>query len=391
VSATDHGAHAPHRGGPAVVALAIGIPMLASMMALAVAPGVLAMAREFGDLTAQLVLTLPALVMILGAATAGFLSERWGRRLVIATCLALYAVSGLAGAVVPSLGTLVATRMVIGFCGGVLLTAIYAVIGEYFEGPRRERVLGFMSTAGSLTSLALLVAMGAVVERHGWRAPFLIYAAGFVFVPLALRGLHRGRPAAAARLGWTPVARQWRLYLLLTAYTIGMYMMVIQGPFLLAAKGETSAIVIGRLIALSSLIGALGGVLYGSLRRVVGFRGMFVLISLAIGFGLPLTAWAPGLAVIVLGMIVTGLGIGVIEPTAASELLLRTPEPLHDRAMGVNVAAMFLGQFLNPLVVAGVRDLGGIVLAFVAIGGAYLVSGLLFAAARPATGARAHG
>lgn len=58
MSATDHGAHAPHRGGPAVVALAIGIPMLASMMALAVAPGVLAMAREFGDLTAQLVLTL---------------------------------------------------------------------------------------------------------------------------------------------------------------------------------------------------------------------------------------------------------------------------------------------------------------------------------------------
>ena len=40
------GAHAPLRGGPHVVALALGIPVLISMLALAIAPGALEMAAE---------------------------------------------------------------------------------------------------------------------------------------------------------------------------------------------------------------------------------------------------------------------------------------------------------------------------------------------------------
>jgi len=369
---------APQQGGAHVVALALGIPVLVSMLALAIVSGTLEMAREFGALTAQLVLTVPAFVMIAGAALAGYLSERWGRRAVIATSLVVYAAAGLAGGVAPSLTTLVLTRVVSGFVGGVLLTSIYAVIGEYFAGTRRENILGLMSTAASIASLTLLVTMGLVVERFGWRAPFALYGVALLLVPSTLLGLHRGLSAPGASLRWGPVFARWPLYLLLTGYTIGMYMMVIQGPFLLAAKGIDAPSVIGRYIGLSSLVGALCGVFYGYARRWLGFRGMFVVISLAIGIGFPLAAWAPDGGWIVLAMVVVGLGIGIIEPTVASELLLRTPEPLHDRAMGVNVAAMFLGQFLNPLVIAPLRDGPGILFAFTATGVAYLVGALLF-------------
>jgi dipeptide/tripeptide permease len=175
------------------------------------------------------------------------------------------------------------------------------------------------------------------------------------------------------------VLARWPHYLLLTAYTIGMYMMVIQGPFLLAAKGIDAPSVIGRYIGLSSLVGALCSAVYGYARRWLDYRQMFVMISLAIGIGLPLAAWAPGGGWIVLAMIVIGLGIGVIEPTVASKLLELTPEPLHDRAMGVNVAAMFLGQFLNPLAIAPLRDAFGIGGAFTIVGLLYLAGAALFA------------
>ena len=372
------GAHARFHGNAHVVALALGIPVLISMLALAIAPGVLEMAREFGDVTAQLVLTLPAFLMIAGAAVAGYLSERWGRRAVIAACLIIYVIAGLAGGAAPSLTLLVLARIVSGFVGGVLLTSVYAAIGEYFEGPRRESILGLMSTAASIASLALLLIMGLVVERFGWRAPFLIYGIALLLLPSTLLGLHRGRSASGASLSWAPVLARWPYYLLLTAYTIGMYMMVIQGPFLLAAKGIDAPSEIGRYIGLSSLVGAFGGVLYGFARRWLGFRQMFLFISLAIGVGLPIAAWAPGGGWIVLSMVIVGLGIGIIEPTVASELLLLTPEPLHDRAMGVNVAAMFLGQFVNPLVIASVREGHGILFAFTATGAAYLLGALLF-------------
>ena len=127
------------------------------------------------------------------------------------------------------------------------------------------------------------------------------------------------------------------------------------------------------------LFRSLCGAIYGYARRWLDYRQMFVVISLAIGIGLPLAAWAPGGGWIVLAMIVTGLGIGVIEPTIASKLLELTPEPLHDRAMGVNVAAMFLGQFLNPLAIAPLRDAFGIGAAFTITGLLYLAGGGLFA------------
>ena len=376
------GDHAPYHGGAAVVVLALAIPILVSMLALAITPGVLAMAGEFGALTAQLVLTAPAFAMIAGAAVAGFLAERWGRRRVITVCLAVYAAAGLGGGAAPTLVLLVLSRVVIGLAGGVLLTAIYAVIGEYFQGQWRERILGLMSTAASLSSLFLLVTMGLVVERFGWRAPFVLYGLALLLIPSALGGLHRGLSAPGATLSWQPVLARWPYYLLLTVYTVGMYMMVIQGPFLLAAKGINAPSLIGRYVGLSSLVGALGGAAYGYTRRWLDFRGMFVAISLAIGIGLPLAAWAPGGGWIVLAMGITGLGIGVIEPTVASELLLRTPEPLHDRAMGVNVAAMFLGQFLNPLAIAPLRGAQGITFAFAATGAFYLCLAVPFALAR---------
>jgi len=372
------GEQARRHGGANVVALALGIPVLISMLALAIVPGILGMAREFGALTAQLVLTLPAVIMIFGAGLAGYLSERWGRRAVIVACLLVYALAGLGGGVAPNLALLVLARTVSGFVGGILLTSVYAVIGEYFEGTRRESILGLMSTAGSIASLAVLLLMGLVVERFGWRAPFLIYAISLLLVPCALAGLHRGLSAPGASLSWRPVRAQWPFYLLLTAYTIGMYMMVIQGPFLLAAKGIDAPSTIGRYIGLSSLIGGVCSAFYGMARKWLGFRQMFVLISLAIGIALPLAAWAPGGGWIALSMVVVGMGIGIIEPTVASELLKRTPEPLHDRAMGVNVAAMFLGQFLNPLVIAPLHDTFGIAHAFSMVGFAYLAGGVLF-------------
>jgi MFS family permease len=365
-------------GNKEVALLALAAPVLVGMMAVAIAPGMLQMARTFGALTAQLVLTVPALMMILGATLAGFMSERWGRRAVIAASLVIYAIAGVAGAAAGTLGELVATRVVIGFVGGVLLTSVYAAIGEYFEGQARERLLGFMSMAGSTVALLLLVGMGFVVQRFGWRAPFFIYAVALIFVPVALRGLHRKKSSAGALLGWRPVGAQAPIYLLLCFYTIGMYMMIIQGPFLLEGKAITAPSAIGSLVGLSSIIGAVGGAFYGMLRRVLGFRQMFIFISVAIGSGLILAAWAPGGPTIILSMIVTGLGIGIIEPTVASELLTRTPEPLHDRVMGVNVAAMFLGQFINPLILAPVRQTLGINPTFSIVGVVYIAAAILF-------------
>jgi MFS family permease len=378
-SAELPGTHAPHHGGPGIFVLALAVPVLLSMVLLAIAPGLLDMARIFGTRETQLIQTLPALLMIAGAASAGFIAERLGRRVTLILFLLAYALGGglgyFAGSVVPIL----AGRAALGFAAGVLMTTTYAVVGEYYEGPRREKILGYMTTTGSLAAVGMLTFGGLLVETHGWRAPFLLYFAGAALVPLAATALTRAKTMREReRLSWVPVLTLWPLYMLLTAYMVGVFMMAIQGAFLLQAHGITAPSIIGMLLSVSSIFGALGGFCYGFMRRWLNFRGMFVWISVAMGAGFLLAVWAPSAGWFVFAALITGLGIGLVGATITSEILLRVPDSLHDRALGLNTAALFFGPFLNPWVVAPLAAWKGIFFAITVIGFGYLVAGAGF-------------
>lgn len=366
----------PPRGGPGILALCMLIPALIAMIVLAIAPGLLDLARVFGTSQAQLIQTLPMLLMIVGAGCAGLIAERLGRRTTLILFMIAYALGGGVGYVVDTLAPMLVGRAILGFSAGVLMTTAYGLVGEYYEGQARERILGFMSMTGSLAAVLMLALGGQLVEAFGWRAPFLLYLASAILIPLAI-GVG-GRTAVKRREqgpSWGPVFAIWPIYVLLTAYTIGVFMMAIQGAFLLESHGVTASSTIGTLLAVSSLFGALGGFCYGFMRRWLDFGGMFVWISATMGGGLVLAVWAPNNAWFVLASFVTGLGMGVVEATIASEIIKRVPEPSHDRALGLNVVAMFLGPFLNPWVVAPLVALGGIGFAVLLIGGAYLVAG----------------
>jgi|GEM_PF-768779 len=384
----DHpGLHAPHHGGPAIIFICLGCAWLGTVIAVALSPALPAIAQVFGRGTdgaglAQLLQTLPAVTMIIGALTSGYLSERLGRRIILITALTIYAVSGAAGLFAGSLPLLVGCRLLLGLAGGAMLTVSYATIGEYFEGAARERMLGFGSTFGSLSSVFHLLVAGMLVDHFGWRAPFWLYLPALAIVPFAWFGMHRGRTAGASTpLSWRPVVALWPVFLLLTAYTIGMYMSVIQTPFLVVAHGLGSATMIGFILATTSVMAAICAAFYGFLRPLLGFNGIFLLISAALGGGMLICVAAPNLPLFLVGAALLGLGTGLIEPACASRALAKTQEALHDRAMGAIIMALFLGQFLNPVVLAPLRQSGGIGFAFVVAGGAYLCGAILFGSA----------
>lgn len=365
---------------------------LVSFIAVAVAPALTQIAAELGGggdgvLVAQLVMTVPSIFIIVGAAMSGYIAERIGRRALALICLLAYSLSGVAGFFVEGLEALVASRIVLGFAGGMMLTTGYATVGEYFEGSRREWMLGCVSACGSFSSVVLLWFGGDFVERFGWHAPFAVYALGMAVLPFAWFGMHRGLPPKSTGevSSWRPIVRLWPLYLLVTVYTIGMYMPTIQAPFLLAERGETGPALVGKIISVSSLVAAIGALLYGPMRRWLNFNATFVCISAVLGIGMLMVVASGTPTMFVVACAVMGLGLGIIEPAIASEALGRTPEILHDRAVGISLAALFFGQFLNPLVAKPLRDAGGAGFTFTVIGSAFLLAAALFliAALRP--------
>ncbi len=130
--------------------------------------------------------TLQSVISAYAVASSGFLllggraADLLGRRRMLVTGLALYAVASLAGGLATRPEVQLAARAVQGLGGALVFPSTLALINTTFaEGRERNRALGVWGGAGA-AGLVIGVLLGGVLTRaFGWEAVF------FVNVPLA--------------------------------------------------------------------------------------------------------------------------------------------------------------------------------------------------------------
>lgn len=136
--------------------------------------------------TVQLTVTLFLAGFALAQLVHGPLSDRVGRRRVLLGGLVLYVVGGLACGVAPSVGLLVAARLLQALGAGSGPVVGRAVVRDLYEPERAARVLGYMGTAMAVTPILAPIAGGVIHVTFGWRAVYLTLAGlGAAFLGLA--------------------------------------------------------------------------------------------------------------------------------------------------------------------------------------------------------------
>ncbi|MEU8510707.1 MFS transporter [Kitasatospora sp. NPDC048722] len=111
---------------------------------------------------------------------AGALADRLGRRRVLLTGIALVGGLSLLIALAPSMAVVDGARAVQGCGAAAVLASGAAVLAHSTAGRRRQLAFGILGTSFG-TGLAVgPPAAGALVEAAGWRAVFLLVAAGSV-------------------------------------------------------------------------------------------------------------------------------------------------------------------------------------------------------------------
>lgn len=364
--------------GPALIAL---IPMAA-------VPALPAMAAHFsaggdGAFFAQMVMTVPAVLLILSATVTGFLAEVVDRRKVLLVALVLFAVAGVAALFVPSASALIASRLVLGLAGGAILTTSFALAGDY-HGAARERLLGYAGAGSAVAAIVALILGGKLVDMFGWRGPFILYLASLVVFIVALGAVKAHQRSRQAHSSGSAVRLLWPVLLLTILLVIGIFMPGIQGPFLLQVEGVTSAATQGGVIAASSFAAALAAASFGFLRRYLSLKALLILTAASMGGGSAAMLLLHGPLAIALGFAVVGIGAGLVEPIMMTIVMSRAPKAMHPRAVGMLLSAVFLGQFLNPLLLNPLRTAYGIHQVFFLVGLAFL----LMAAIIPMVGTR---
>jgi DHA1 family bicyclomycin/chloramphenicol resistance-like MFS transporter len=136
-------------------------------------------AHSLSGSVAQAQLTIASYLFgfAVGQIIYGPTSDRFGRRPVLLTAIALYGAATIACALAQSIDALIAARFVqaLGGAGSVVLAR--AVVRDIYSGVRAGRELSLM---GSITAFAPIVAPmigGLLQTTFGWRATFILLIA----------------------------------------------------------------------------------------------------------------------------------------------------------------------------------------------------------------------
>ncbi|MCH0542190.1 MFS transporter [Streptomyces sp. MUM 203J] len=115
--------------------------------------------------------------------TAGNAADRYGRKRMLLTGLAVFGLGSLAAGLAQSSTQLIAARAGMGVGGALLMTTTLAVVVQIFDDTERVKAIAIWSTVSSLGFAAGPLLGGFVLDHFWWGAIFLIN------LPVAALGL----------------------------------------------------------------------------------------------------------------------------------------------------------------------------------------------------------
>ncbi|NHT18986.1 MFS transporter, partial [Cellulomonas sp. IC4_254] len=151
--------------------------------------------------------------------------------------------------------------------------------------------------------------------------------------------------------------------------TAVFYLAPTQLPFLLGGLGLGPGVV-GLAIAGSTLSGLAGSLAFPAVRRRLPSAVITLLALALLGVGWLVIGRASGLAPVVTGLLVGGVGVGLTVPNLNLRLGDLAADARRGRVLAGLVTGIFLGQFLSPLA-------AGPLVAALGPGGAFTAAGLL--------------
>ncbi|NJM07479.1 Bcr/CflA family multidrug efflux MFS transporter [Candidatus Gracilibacteria bacterium] len=176
-------------------------------------PGLPAIVNEFNAdaSTVGLTLSLFFIGLAVGQAFYGPLSDRFGRKRPLLIGFAVYTLASVACALTPSLGGLIAMRLLqaLGGCAGVVIAR--SAVRDRFEQREAAGVFSWLVLVTGVAPITAPIIGGQVIAAFGWRAIFWVLAVfGLICLTLTLWVLPETLPRE--RRVATPLRGVLRIY-----------------------------------------------------------------------------------------------------------------------------------------------------------------------------------
>lgn len=287
--------------------------------------------------TAQLVVSVYLIGFSVAQLVYGPLSDRYGRKPLLLAGVGLFLVATAICTFATSIGSLLLARALqaVGGVAGMVLSR--AIVADCFGRDRAAAMLGYITTAIVVCSLASPTAGGFISTGWGWRAGFaaLLLPALFVLLTVHFR-LHETNLALQPSLSLVSLGRAYGLLLRQRSFVVlaialalnsaGWFAFVASMPFIVVTQLGRPPHDYGLLIAVVTLGYMVGNFCAGRFSVRVGSRRMMaagVVIMTAGALLVPIGAFVtpPSLVGFFLPMTIVVFGGGLFMPNATATAL----------------------------------------------------------------------
>ena len=359
--------------------------LMASMMVLmgssAVSPALhgIEVELETSKYLASMVISLPSLVVAICGFPMGYLADRVGLAKTLIASLVLFIVSGVLGYFCTDIYTLLATRVFLGIGIAGISTAATGLMGIYYDGDERMRVMAIQSAFMGFGGVVLEI-IGGLMADVTWNVPFLVY---LIALPILIAGLIAvrdvimpgNRGGSSGEFAEGSKANMAVLYASIFMLMFLMFIVTVNVSDILTSMGE-SMTVCGLVLALMGLTQVFTSIAYSRLRRIPRYQYVLMAAFVLQAVGIVLFA-SDDLVILSVGVGIMGVGLGIGMPTITNNLAMMSPASAQGKTMGIYSCLMNLGTSLSAVVMGPIIVAIGYTASFELAAVAILVFGIV--------------
>lgn len=372
--------------GKALVVSILSLSLLTVMAGAAVAPALGVIREYFADsspVLVQMIISVPAIFIVITNAVFPKLCQKFGAKTLTMIGLLLYTVGGCIAGAFSQIVLVLIMRAFVGIGVGIIMPLSTGLLSFYFPPERQAKLMGYSSAMNQMGGVVATLLSG-VLANISWRLSFLVYLMGFfsivlcvIFVPndkihgraeaahggsefgeSESSGVSEPQASSDAPAGKSILRQNYvyiiAMFLLMTTFFLypANFAMETVADSVIPAK------YIAAIMAGADLVAFFGGLLFVVLKKLCGRFAKFLAPILFLA-GYLLLTFVVGWFGVLAGSACIGFANGVGIPFIIFEASVRAGKAAATTVMPLISAALYLAQFLCPILMSIVRMLFG--------------------------------
>ena len=338
-----------------VTATILSMSLLTVMAGAAIAPALGIIKAHFADapeMMVQLIVSIPALLIIVTNLFFMSISRRLRTRTIAATGLMLYVVSGAGCFFADNIYVLLFVRAVLGISVGLIMPLSTGLLAFYFPPSEQARLMGLSAAMNQMGGVVATMLAGLLATIE-WNYAFLVYLLGLIALLMVLAWLPNEQLDTANKRG---VPFQPKQLLKFHPSVLGMLLLmmiffIFPTNFAITAARQTSLTAEAITIIMVGLdvVAFFAGLFFGKMMKPFRIAiKYFAPVAFLMGYVLFAFGSVPA---IIGGAVFVGIATGVGVPYLNTIASIKGGRNSATTVMPLLSAALYLGQFLSPIVV----------------------------------------